>query len=377
LKHLLVESRSFLDSQRMFAVFLVGIALILLFTGCALPSQRPLPTLAARAAAPTIQPTSAPTVAGLEMPVTFTAAAPASQAAGLITRTATPVPPATPRPTATPLPLVVSRVSSPLQLVNAPYVESPPPNTPCNGQGTVFNSRFPSDVAGPSRAYHVYLPPCYGRDGRVYPVLYLIHGSIQSDSHWLELGLAEAADAGINSGRWPPFIAIMPFSGQLGNLTSGGPKSIEGITLNYLLPYVDSAYCSWPEADGRAIGGISRGGYWALEIAINNPQYFSAVAGHSSHLRLQTDPEKYNPLVTYAKANLSRLRIWLDRGEKDFLRPGQEQFHESLSAAGIPHEYQVNPGGHNESYWAAHLVEYLDWHTAAWPKDRTLYPSCN
>jgi enterochelin esterase-like enzyme len=204
-----------------------------------------------------------------------------------------------------------------------------------------------------------------------------MHGSIQDDTHWLDLGLAQYADAGIEQGRYPPFIAFMPNSGNLGNLSSGGEKSFEGIIVNYLLPFVDENFCSWPEANGRNIGGISRGGYWALEIAFRNPELFGATAGHSSHLRLETDPEKYNPLATYSQADLRNMRIWMDLGENDFLRRGQDQLHASLESAGIDHEYRVNPGGHSDTYWADHIGEYLDWHAAGWPKERELYPACN
>jgi enterochelin esterase-like enzyme len=260
--------------------------------------------------------------------------------------------------------------------VNAPFYEQPPVQAGCDGRGLSFQSRFPSSVGGPWRLYHAYLPPCYGWDDRVYPVVYLIHGSIQTDSHWLDLGLGRIADAGIVSGRYPPFIAIMPYSDHLGNVSSGGPNSIEGVTVNYLMPYIESVYCTWNTREGRSIGGISRGGYWALEIAFLNSPLFSAVAGHSSHLRFETDPARYNPLSTYAQVDLSSTRIWLDRGETDFLRVGQNQLSEMLTAAGITHEYFVNSGGHNEAYWGAHMVEYVDWHTAVWPRDRNLYPVC-
>jgi enterochelin esterase-like enzyme len=184
-------------------------------------------------------------------------------------------------------------------------------------------------------------------------------------------------DEGIASGRYPPFIAIMPYSGQLGNVSSGGDNSIEGITLNYLMPFIENYYCTWNERPGRSIGGISRGGYWALEIAFRNTQLFGSVAGHSSHLRFETDTAKYNPLSSYASADLTNLRIWLDRGETDFLRVGQEQLHEKLSEALIRHEYHINPGGHSDSYWATYLREYIDWHAERWPLDRDTYPSCN
>jgi enterochelin esterase-like enzyme len=222
----------------------------------------------------------------------------------------------------------------------------------------------------------VYLPPCYGQDGRVYPVLYLLPGSIQADDQWLNLGLAWHADTGFEDGRYPPFIAIMPAVNPLGNNLSGGAYSLEAVLIDELIPFVETHYCAWRHPAGRSIGGISRGGYWALMAAFRHPDLFTAVAGHSSSLRLKTDPAPYNPLTAYADADLSQMRIWLDWGETDFLRRGQEELDRLLTVAGIPHQTTINPGAHNEAYWAAHVQTYLDWHTAVWPSERTLYPPC-
>ncbi len=348
--------------------------MLILLTGCGLLETQPLPTYAPKAIAPEVR------VDQVEanVPATFTAEA-------IVQTIVTNQPTLTPAPKPTPT-LHVTSESSPTPVVLAAhfpqqtgvaFLETPPRYTICDGKGIVFQSRFPSEVGGGWRNYHVYLPSCYGQDGRSYPLVYLIHGSIQTDSHWLDLGLATYADEGIASGRFPPFIAIMPFSGTIGNISSGGNNSIEGITINYLLPFIESSYCSWKAAAGRTIGGISRGGYWALEIAFSYPDLFSAVSGHSSHLRFETDPAKYNPLATYATADLSGMRIWLDRGEKDFLRTGQDQLHDRLKEVGISHEYRINPGGHSDAYWSEHLPEYLDWHAANWPKERNLYPACD
>ncbi len=353
---------------RIFALLLVAGWLL----GCAQQPITLLPTRVPAVNTPVIPPAIPPAREPLDLPATFTPEV-GLLVAGIVTRerTPTPLPTATPQPS--PTPVAVQIVYAPS---SAPYRDEPLTATPCTGQGVVYRSRFPSQIDGPWRDYHIYLPPCYGQDGRAYPVIYLIHGSIQSDTHWLNLGLAAHADAGIASGRLAPFIAVMPFNGQLGNITSGGAKSIEAITVDYLLPYIDSAYCTWAAGQGRSIGGISRGGYWALEIAFRHPGLFAAVAGHSSHLRLETDPARYNPLVTYAEADLSNLRIWMDRGETDFLRPGQDQLHNNLLAAGIAHDYWVNPGGHSDNYWAGHIGQYIDWHVAAWPRERTAYPLC-
>lgn len=292
------------------------------------------------------------------------------------TSTATPITP-TPTATLTPTPSPTLRIQPAFPMtMTVPFRDEPPASTACNGAGVVFRSRYPSRVAGPWRNYHVYLPPCYGQDGRTYPVLYLLPGSIQTDTHWLEVGLAWHADVGIQDGRYPPFIAILPETNPLGNNHSGGPYSLEAVIIDELIPFVESAYCAWAEPAGRSIGGISRGGYWALMLAFRHVELFTAVSGHSSSLRLATDPAPYNPLAAYAGADLGQLRIWLDWGETDFLRRGQEQLDALLTQANIPHQTTINPGGHNDEYWAAHLPQYLDWHSAVWPGARTHYPVC-
>lgn len=354
-----------------FRLTVIGLLLAMQFvlSACAVsPPLESVPTLLPVAFVPTWTPTAVSPTATLTptpAPTATPTFSPSSTATPTATGTATTTP--------TPVPIPDYWVGG---VVQPPYLEEPPGSVACDGTGVLFRSRFPSDYGGPWRYYTAYLPPCYGQQGRTYPVLYLFHGSIQTDTHWADLGLAEIVDAGIADGRYPPFIVILPYNDDLGNKTSGGERSIEGITLNALLPYIDANYCTWNAAEGRSIGGISRGGYWALMIAFRHPDLFTSVSGHSSHLRYETDKAEYNPLATYAEVDLSRLRIWLDWGEKDFLYYGQKTLHESLLTAGIQHDVRMNTGGHNEWYWLDHIHEYLDWHAAAWPLDPAAYPPC-
>lgn len=333
----------------------------------------PPPTVIGIAKLPVVNPLA---VANTTVPPTFTPSIPDTPLPPTAVMPTVPPPP-TPLnlPTWTPTAVVEPQFEATVA-ANAPFLDVPPSVTECGQNGMLFRSRFPSAVGGPWRNYHIYLPPCYGDDGRVYPVLYLFHGSIQLDSHWADLGLVRYLDQKISNGRYAPFIVVMPFNGVEGNTTSGNTHSIEGITVDALIPTIDSTYCTWDAAEGRAIGGISRGGYWALMLAFRHPELFTAVAGHSSHLRLETDSETYNPLATYATADLSHMRIWMDWGETDFLRTGQQTLQRSLESVGANLTTTVYPGGHNEAYWMTHLEAYLDWYAAEWPLDRQLYPPC-
>ena len=234
---------------------------------------------------------------------------------------------------------------------------------------------FPSSTLGIEQPYRIYLPPCYGQLDLLYPAVYLFHGNVHTERFWGDLGVDETAGAAIDAGEWPPFIIVMPFGGDIANTTSGGDGSFEGVVLNDLIPYIEDQYCVWPEKAGRAIGGISRGGYWSLEIGFRHPDLFAAVAGHSPALFWDNAGPVYNPLTTGTDPGLVGLPIYLDIGELDWLRQGTFDLNAAMEAAGVPHVWQLNPGAHDIAYWQEHLPEYLAWYVSNWPADTSQYPS--
>ena len=143
-----------------------------------------------------------------------------------------------------------------------------------------------------------------------------------------------------------------------------------------LIPHVELSYCAWPEAAGRAIGGLSRGGYWALEIAFRNASEFAAVGGHSAALLDVAAGPTVNPQTTALTGNLLNLRIYLDIGRNDWVFENVYQLHEDMLAAGILHVWRLNEGDHSDAYWSAHAPEYLRWYAQSWPAGRNQYPPC-
>lgn len=267
--------------------------------------------------------------------------------------TDTPEPPATATAAATPVP-------------------SP---TPCSTPGQIVTSQFDSVLAGRVN-YRIYLPPCYSDSGRTYPTLYMLPGNIHSDSIWDELGLDEAAERGIDEQRLPPFLIVMVSGGSLANNTSGGPGSYESFFMEEFVPYVEGTYCALPDAQGRAIGGMSRGGYWALEIAFRHADQFASVGGHSAALLDLNGGPAINPSQTGLNNDLDDLRIYLDIGENDWLIANVQHLHEQMAIAGREHIWMLNEGIHEEAYWAAHVTEYLDWYAEPWLEAEGGYPPC-
>ncbi|MCP4427551.1 MAG: esterase family protein, partial [Chloroflexi bacterium] len=267
-----------------------------------------------------------------------------------------PIPSATPAPTLTP---------------TQPPTPSP---TPCAGSGWVETAVFPSH-AGPI-AYRIYLPPCYGENGRAYPTLYMLPGNNQTDAIWDDLGLDETAESAIQNKEIPPLLIVMPDGGWIARNSSGGPHSYETVIFDDLIPFIEANYCAWPDTAGRAIGGLSRGGYWALEIAFRHPGRFVSVGGHSASLLDIAAGPDINPQYTALTNNLGDLRIYLDIGENDGGIPNTRRLHKDMTARGVPHAWALNPGGHDNAYWAAHLAEYLAWYAVPWSLDASRYPVC-
>jgi enterochelin esterase-like enzyme len=198
-------------------------------------------------------------------------------------------------------------------------------------------------------------------------VLYLLHGWPYDDAHWDNLGIDEAADAGIQVGDLPPMIIVMPKGKEVPYVkTSGGDRSFEGQVVNDLIPHVDATYHTLAEREGRAIGGISRGGVWSLEIGFLHSGRFSAVGAHSPALSVNLAPQAYSPFYLLGGPSVGMLRIYLDAGDADWAREGTQELSEALNGKGIVHEFVVHPGGHRDELWEAHIVEYLAFYAAGW-----------
>ena len=133
-----------------------------------------------------------------------------------------------------------------------------------------------------------------------------------------------------------------------------------------LIPEVEARYPAMPARWARAIGGISRGGVWALEIALRHPEAFASVGGHSPALSVNKAPLAYDPLILAQEADLLGLRIYLDAGNADWALEGARQLAEILKARRVPVRFEIRPGGHDDALWAGALEAYLDFYTEPW-----------
>ena len=293
----------------------------------------------------------------------------------------TPVPQPAEEPTVTPAPTAVATATAVVTPVPA-ATSTPAPIaavaklTPSctETKGSLKDGFYRSATLERRQHYFIYLPPCYytARSAR-YPVVYLLHGIPMDERHWLDEGIVEASDKLIGSGELPPFLIVLPKGDNaIYTDTSGGDRSFEGVVVNDLIPFIDATYRTLAEADHRSIGGISRGGVWALEIAFTHPQLFNAVGGHSPALSVNRATAEYDPLVLAKSAPIDQLRIFLDAGDTDWTRYETLDLSKVLNERYIPHTFTIGRGIHDYPYWASQVVAYLKFYGAPWKAEKVV-----
>ncbi len=310
---------------------------------------------------------------------------------------------------------------------NGPAPSPSPPATQqfgkvtATGAGTVEDATFHSDALGVDKRYVVYLPGGYAASKDRYPVIYLLHGLSGGEDDWTKGGdLAKTADA-MNLAA----IVIMPDGDDsfyanavtaadydtclAGHRAVGWASDMKTYcvkTANYedyivsdLVAHVDATYRTVVDRKARAIGGLSMGGFGALELGMRHHDVFATVVSHSGvdallyggphpyekdKVVLGTDPSVWGKevepigalvrgifgtdlanwrahdpawLVANGKVGKGDLAIYLDCGtEDDFaLEDGAQYLHDLLTARGLDHSFTLAPGHHNFEFWRARL----------------------
>lgn len=199
----------------------------------------------------------------------------------------------------------------------------------------------------------VYLPPGYHWGSELLPTIYLLHGIGYDEQQWVELGVQQIADQQLQSGDWEPLLLVMPLMPDpLLSSSDGGPDSYEAEFIDGLVPYVERNFRADP--DRGALAGISRGGVWALEIALRYPNAFQGVAAMSPALHMNFPRPQYDPSVIASGAVSFPGVIYLNAGDGEpRTLAAVEDFSLLLRERGVQHVLHLGQGGHEQGYWAS------------------------
>jgi enterochelin esterase-like enzyme len=170
---------------------------------------------------------------------------------------------------------------------------------------------FYSPAVARAMKFDIVLPPGYTDSERRYPVLYLLHGHLQNYTVWgRSLGAAEVAR------RLGELILVLPDGGNSWFVNyaanrDGQRNNWEDHVVVDVVDYVDSHYRTEARAEGRAIAGLSMGGFAALAIGLRHPQQFVSLGSTSGALG-------------HARSAAAAIRAGLDRSPAPL--PESEQF---------------------------------------------------
>lgn len=296
------------------------------------------------------------------LPVTRTAASSVNTAVQTPT---SPRPTLTPTQTRTLTPTKTSKPSLTPSLTATANQKTSQEQSGCLQDGGSFvHGSVTTKILRTPLVYRIYLPPCYHQDlQRRYPVLYLFHGQGFKDDQWDRIGADEAADRLIAQGEIPPFLIVMPYERYGGQPTES--KFAEALT-DLLVPHIDRVYRTIPDREHRAVGGLSRGGGWAIHFGMVYWQIFGAMGAHSAAV-FHTDAQYMRTFLDAIPPD-SLPRIYIDIGERD--RPeilrAAIWYEGLLDEKDIPHDWHLFSGYHNEDYWTSHMEQYLRWYARNW-----------
>lgn len=221
----------------------------------------------------------------------------------------------------------------------------------------------------------IILPDNY-EESKNYNVVYVLHGFSGNHTDWTKLTNIEQLADQYN------VIVVNP-DGNFGSwyLDSEVDKTsqYETYIAEDVVDYIDSNYSTNRSKTGRAITGLSMGGFGALHIAINHPHRFAAVSAMSAGVDVRPFSAEFDltkVLGNYAeneaswdsiaivnnlhkiaagntawKKSADDLPIMLDIGVDDFFIEQNRALHQAMLNLRIRHDYIERPGIHDWHYW--------------------------
>ena len=281
-------------------------------------------------------------------------------------------------------------------------------------QEKVHTVEFYSPAVERTMKYNILLPEGYDASDERYPVLYLLHGLTSNYTAWSRMGTAFYAGVAGN------LIVVMPDAGNSWYVNwaendEGQRNDWEDHIVKDVIGHVDGNYRTISQREGRAISGLSMGGFGGLTLGLRHPEIFVSIGSTSGALsyarsaaaraRGETPPraapertaeeqaarearrarvnpsigiegfssqaertppgrafataedaDAYDPFKLVLQVAQEDLpHIYLDSGTEDRLIGDARAFAQVLFENDVPFDFMQMPGGHNGDYWIQSL----------------------
>ncbi|GHV18039.1 hypothetical protein FACS1894169_14130 [Bacteroidia bacterium] len=245
--------------------------------------------------------------------------------------------------------------------------------------GSVTRRWYDSSGNNMSRRITIYTPPGYETSKESYPVLYLLHGMGGDEEAWMALGrTSQILDNLIAQGKAKPMIVVMTNGNVVQEAAPGEsslglykpafqlPHTMDGKmeeTFPEVISFVESNYRVITDRSGRAIAGLSMGGYHSLHISRYYPNMFDYIGLFSPAILPSqgVNSKVYEDIDgTLAGQIRNGYRLyWIGIGKTDFLYKAVEEYRAKLDKLGAKYTYVETEGGHTWSNWRVYLSQFL------------------
>ncbi len=227
--------------------------------------------------------------------------------------------------------------------------------------------------------YRVLLPCSYQTGGGRFPVLYLLHGLYGDYLNWDTLTNLE------HYAQKYELIVVMPDAGDswYTNSATDPRDKFENCIAKDLVAEIDGKLRTLRTRQGRAIAGLSMGGYGSLKIALRYHDDFAFAGSLSGALDAPLDLgdkkpvfrdqllKVFGPPGSAVRADNNLFSLLQSAGQKDlpyfylacgnaddFLQVNRD-FAAQLSSRGAAYEYHETAGGHAWDYWDRSVQDLL------------------
>ena len=237
---------------------------------------------------------------------------------------------------------------------------------------------FGSDALHDEIGLRVYLPPDYTTSDKRYPVVYFLHGLPASSVAYRSTAFLRRAMTTL--GRDAIVVAVQGArDGEPDTeyLDSGPGRNWETAVAVEVPRFVDRRFRTIPSRRGRAIAGVSAGGYGAMLLGLHHLGEFSAIESWSGYFH-PTDPTgnfgldlgsptknahaSAHSFIAGLRRSLARnptfLAFYVGTADARF-RAENEQLDRELAAANVPHLFRIYAGAHDQSLWTQHAATWL------------------
>ena len=246
--------------------------------------------------------------------------------------------------------------------------------------GTIAYRWYDSPGNNKMRRLTVYTPAGYEKSTEKYPVLYLLHGVGGDEEAWTGSGrAAEILDNLIAQKKAKPMIVVMT-NGNVSQEAAPGKGSDGFVKPTFMLPhtmdgkfeetfidvmkFIEGNYRTTETKEGRAIAGLSMGGFHTANISMYYPNTFDYIGLFSSALGVRPGGNN-TPSPVYQNQD-EKLKIQMENGYKLYwmgmgvddmpmIYDGNKDFRKKMDDMGMKYEYLETEGGHTWNNWRNYL----------------------